>query len=172
MAPGRSTRSPARRFRNSRYSFFMFGQGPRAVAALAALLVSLQLSACGGGSTPDTTGGSATVVEEDPGPKSGAPANAWNHVNEELRGDILSFGKTGSKAELAAAAAVARDYLTARATGDFAAACSYLSKYMLEVTKGSAEQQHEHGCANGVARLSSISSVDEKAGPVHINPSS
>lgn len=145
----------------------MSGQGSRAAAALAAIAIGLLLGGCGGDS--DTTEPAAVEANEAP-TGSGTRTNAWNNVNEQLRGDILSFGQVGSQAELEDAAVTVQAYLNARVDEDFPSACSYLSKYMLNVVKGAAKQRGESGCVAGVARLSGISSVDEIEGPVRIDP--
>lgn len=145
----------------------MFGQGFRAVAALAAISIALLLSACGGSS--DTTE-PATVDANDAPPASGARPNAWNNVNEQLRGDILSFGEVGSEAELEAAADVVQRYLVARANDDSPKACSYLSKYVLDIAEGMAKRQDKRGCAAGVDSLAQLSTADETEGPVRIEP--
>ena len=140
----------------------MFGQGPRAIAVLTAILVALQLSACGGDS-------SATEIAEIESVEKDLRENG---VNEDLRPDILSFGKVGSEAELEGATAVARAYLNARASKRYSDACAYMSKYMLAVAKGAARQADETGCAAGVERLSRVSSRDDSRGPPRIDPSS
>jgi len=134
-----------------------------------AILVALQLCACGGNS------GATDTVTEDPNealPGSGAEANAWNNVNEDLRGDILSFGHKGSEAELEGAAVVLRGYLSARASRNFPKACSYLSEYMLAVAKGTARQRDGSGCVAGVESLAGLSSTRETEGAPQIDPSS
>jgi len=149
----------------------MSRQGSKAAAVFAAILIALQMAACGGddsSATETSTADSAELVR----PGSGARPNAWNNVNEQIRGDILSFGKTGSEAELEEAAVVVRAYLVARANGNSSAACSYLSKYMLDVVEGMAKQRGERGCVNGVDNLATISTADEVEGPVSIDPSS
>ena len=136
---------------------------------LAAILVALQLSACGGSSSGGET------VTEDPNealPASGAEANAWNNVNEDLRGDILSFGHKGTQAELEGATVVVLDYLTARANGSYSEVCSYLSEFLLAVAKGTAEQRDGGGCPAGVESLAGLSSTREFEGPPQIEPSS
>lgn len=136
---------------------------------LTAILVALQLSACGGNS------GATGTVTEDPNealPGSGAEANAWNNVNENLRGDILSFGHKGSEAELEGATVVLRGYLTARASRNFSKACSYLSEYMFAVAKGTARQRDGSGCVSGIESLAGLSSTREAEGPPQIDPSS
>ncbi len=147
----------------------MSGQGSKAAAALAAILVALQLGACGGGSdTTETT----SADSGESAPESGVRPSAWNNVNEGLRGDILSFGKKGSQAKLEEATAVLRGYLTARVDGNPSKACSYLSEYMLNVMKGSAQRRGEHGCVAGMEGLETLSSVDEAEGPLRISPRS
>jgi hypothetical protein len=146
----------------------MPGKGTNAVAAFAAILIALQLGACGGGS--DTTKATTEAVAESPEPDSGARANAWNHVNAPIREDILEFGKVGTEAKLEEAAVVLRAYLVARRAGNYAKACSYLSEYMLSVMEGSAKQQGKHGCVAGLAGLASLSTAEEVEGPVQIDP--
>ncbi|HEX5376514.1 MAG TPA: hypothetical protein VFW48_10200 [Solirubrobacterales bacterium] len=136
---------------------------------LTAILIALQLSACGGG-----TEGTETVTE-DPNealPGSGAEANAWNNVNEDLRGDILSFGHKGTEAELEGATVVLRGYLSARASRNFSKACSYMSEFLLAVSKGTARRQDGGGCAAGAESLAGLSSTREVEGEPQIDPSS
>ncbi len=136
-------------------------------AGIAAISVALLLSACGGGSDTVET---AAVNPDDAPPGSGARPNAWNNVNEDIREDIIVFGEVGSKKELEEAAVTVRAYLVARTNDDYSGACSYLSKYMLNVVKGSAKRRGESGCVAGVESLSAISSSDEAEGPVEIDP--
>jgi hypothetical protein len=143
----------------------MWGKGFKAVAALAAVLVALQLGACNGDSS--TTGTTTAVSVEESAPEPSAPPS---EVNEQLRRQILSFGEKGSEAELEAAAAVVRGYLVARASENSARTCSYLSRYMLAVVKGVSSQQDERGCAAGVERLAGLSSRDDAEGQVRIDP--
>lgn len=107
------------------------------------------LVACGDNSA---TGGS-TSSKEPPASARRAPANDPSAASAQLRNSILNFGREGSEAELEEAAVVVRDYLVARAQGDFSAACSYLSKYMLEVVTQFAKQQGTGGCVQGVKAL-------------------
>lgn len=144
----------------------MLGKGSTAVAAFVAILIALQLGACGGGSDTTTT----EAAGESAIPDSGVRPNAWNNVNAPIREDILDFGKVGTEAKLEEAAVVLRAYLTARRAGNYAKACSYLSEYMLSVMEGSAKQQGKHGCVAGLAGLASLSTAEEVEGPVQIDP--
>ncbi len=138
----------------------MFGQGPRAVAVLTAILIALQLSACGGDSSAT---GEDEITVEDP--------SKWD-VNEDLRGDIVSFGHKGSEAELQGATVVVRAYLNARASESYSDACTYLSEYMLAVAKGTARRRHEDGCAAGVKTLARVSAKDDDLkGQPRVDPS-
>ncbi|HEY5708091.1 MAG TPA: hypothetical protein VIS51_01710 [Solirubrobacterales bacterium] len=138
-----------------------------------AILVALQLSACGGNSSAtETTGtGSATENPNEASAESGVDPDEWD-VNEDLRGDILSFGHKGSEAELEGATVVLRAYLTARANESYSEVCSYLSEFMLAVAKGTARQRDGGGCVAGVESLARVSSPDEAEGPPQIDPSS
>ncbi len=139
-----------------------------------AILLALQLSACGGNSSATETTGAGAVAEDpnEAAPASGAEPNAWNNVNEDLRDDILSFGHEGTEAELEGAAVVLRGYLSARASRNFSKACSYLSIYQLAVAKGTARQRDGGGCAAGVESLAGLSSTREAEGQPQIDPSS
>lgn len=148
----------------------MRGKGSKVVVAFAAVLIVVLAVGCGGDS--GATGTTSAEPADGSVPGSGAKPNAWNEVNEQLRGDILSFGETGSQAELDEAAVVVRGYLVARADGDSPRTCSYLSKYMLEVTEGTAEQRGERGCAAGVESLAALTSAEEVEGAGDIDPTS
>jgi hypothetical protein len=138
----------------------MFGQGPRAIAVLTAILIALQLSACGGDSSATEAADTESVAE------------ARDEVNEDLRGDIVSFGQAGSEAELESATVVLRAYLNARASERYSDACAYLSKYMLAVAKTTARRRGEGGCAAGVESLARVSAKDDDTkGPPRIEPS-
>jgi hypothetical protein len=139
---------------------------------LTAILVALQLSACGGDSSATETTGIEGVAEDpnEAPPSSGAEPNAWNNVNEDLRGDILSFGHKGSEAELEGATVVLRAYLAARADDRYSEVCSYLSEFLLAVAKGTAEQREGGGCPAGVESLEGVSSAGETEGPPQIDP--
>jgi len=136
---------------------------------LAALLASataaaLLLAACGGAA------GGQTTTTESSAPRSGESPTAWNHVNTALKGDIREFGEEGSAAELAQATKVVRGYLIARATGNAAKACTYLSPYMLAVVRHVVRPGVRNTCARGVAQLSKVSTVEENKRPGQIEP--
>ena len=150
----------------------MSGKGSKVVVAFAAILIAVLMGGCGGGSssTAETTSVGSTEESEVPG--SGAKPSAWNEINDQLRGDILSFGETGSEAELEEAAKVARAYLIARHDEDWPRVCSYLSKYMVDVVEVTAKQSGERGCVAGVEILSSLASLNEVEGVGQIDPTS
>jgi len=142
----------------------MFGQGPRAVAVFTAILIAVQLSACGGDSSATETADGGRSPAEDP--------TEWDEVNDDLRGDILSFGKTGTEAELEGATVVLRAYLNARVSGRYSDICPYLSEFMLAVAKGTARQRGGGGCPAGIESLARVSSGNEPKGPPKIDPGS
>jgi hypothetical protein len=149
----------------------MLGKGPKVVVAFAAILIAVLVGGCGSGSsTAETT--SAEPADESSVPGSGAKSSAWNEINEELRGDILSFGETGSEAELEEAAEVASAYLDARSNEDGPRTCSYLSKYMLAVVEEGAKQSGKRGCVAGVEVLGELGSLDEVEEAGQIDPTS
>lgn len=140
--------------------------------ALAAFMVALLLSACGGDSgTAGTTTAESTGGNGGP-PASGAAPTAWNVVNKPLRADILSYGDKGSQAEVEAAAAVVSDYLTARSHEDAAAACSSMSPRLIDMISVEAKRKDESDCAAGVEKLSALSSLDEVENAEEIDPKS
>lgn len=152
----------------------MLGKGYGATIALAALLIALLLSACGGDSgTAGTTAAETTPAGGDGGPPaSGAAPNAWNAVNKPLRADIISYADKGSEAQVEAAAAVVSDYLVARSNEDYAAACSYMSPRLIDMISVEAKQPGESDCVAGVENLSALSSLDEVENAGEIDPKS
>ncbi len=141
--------------------------------ALAAFLIALLLSACGGDSG---TAGTTTTAESAGGnggpPASGVEPNAWNVVNKPLRADILSYGDKGSEAQVEAAAAVVSDYLDARAAEDSAAACSYMSSRLIEMITVETKRHGKPGCVEGAESLAALSSLDEVEKAGEIDPTS
>ncbi len=149
----------------------MQGKRTGATIAFAAFLVALLLSACGGDSG---TAGTTSAGSADPGgpPASGADPNAWNQVNEQLRPGILSFGEKGNEAEVEAAGKVVSGYLAARSNEDSAAACSYMSRRLIEMISVESDQPGKSGCVAGVENLAALSSLSEVEEAGEIDPKS
>ncbi|HEX6753123.1 MAG TPA: hypothetical protein VF093_06010 [Solirubrobacterales bacterium] len=141
---------------------------------LTAILVALQLSACGGDSSATETAGTGSAAESsnEASAEAGVDPTEWDEVNDDLRGDILSFGHKGTEAELEGATVVLRAYLAARANESYSEVCSYLSEFMLAVAKGTARRRDGGGCPAGVESLANVSSSGEAKGPLQIDPSS
>ena len=158
------------------------------LVALAALLIAVGLTACGGGSSSSTTteadrgqteGNSSQEAPKQGGTKgeesksgsggegqaggSGPSASDFTpkHHNDSGGGSapyktkggdnsVQEFGEEAGRSEFAAAAAALHNFLDARAEGNWAATCNYVSKSItesLEKLAAQAKQRKDSSCA-------------------------
>jgi hypothetical protein len=143
------------------------------IAALSALLLATALAACGGGSGSGSTTATTTTLPGSGAKSNGEPASEGTTAFKPRRhhdsgggsaqyrvkgGDnsIQEFGSEVEGSEFEAAAAALHDFLDARAAGDWAATCSYMSKSVVEsLDKLAAQAKQGEGasCAEVLAKL-------------------
>jgi len=151
-----------------------------AAAALVALLLAVAIAACGGGSESTRAATAATTAEQtqagsggrhsvpahpESGGVSGHPVPRHHHdsgggsAQFRVKGgdnSIQEFGSEASGSELAAAAAALHGFLDARAAGEWAAACSHMSKSViasLSRLAASGKQPNGADCAEILKKL-------------------
>jgi hypothetical protein len=112
-------------------------------------------SGAGGSSTKSPSG---AVAKGKTGPVKVSGGGSTPLLTKGGDNSIQEFGDEADEGELEAAAVAAHGYLVGRATGDWPAACSYVSKGMQEqleqLASGSAELK-DKGCPGVMAALTS-----------------
>jgi hypothetical protein len=152
------------------------------LAALAAVLAVAGLAACGGGddSTSTTTSASTGAQQAKSGKSSstgkgggkeskpaGEPRAKFKPKQHEDSGggsaqvrakegntSIVEFGKESSQAEFEQAAVTLHNFLDAAAVNDWAAACDYMAKQVVEGLERLAGSAKLKGCAAILEKLS------------------
>jgi hypothetical protein len=135
------------------------GGSKTALAALAAMLVATSFAACGSDSSSTGSEASSVAAKADSNGKEGSehfvpkPHHDSGGGSAQYRvkgGDnsIQEFGAEAGGVEFEEAAAALHGFLDARAAGDSAAACSYMSKGVVEQFKQLASQSKKSGSSS------------------------
>jgi hypothetical protein len=158
--------------------------GPKTLAALVTLLLMVGLAACGGddGSSSTTASGQAQSKSSNSGSGGGGKAGGEGQLGNSGSGEsnfvpkqhedsgggsqqfrvkggdnsIQEFGAEADTSEFEEAAAVVHNFLDARAAGDWAAVCTYMSSSIIESFEELAEgaqQIEDRSCAGLVEAL-------------------
>jgi hypothetical protein len=140
----------------------------RAAALAAALLIAAGLAGCGGGGDSGSTGAStastSTPAAAGGSGEAGAKASvaplrvsAGGSASFRVKGgdnSVPDYGSEAAASELAQAAKTLHAYMVARARGDWAKGCTYLSAEARESTEQPAPSGTGKGCAAGLAASS------------------
>jgi hypothetical protein len=109
--------------------FSVRGGSKTPAAALAVLLLAVGLAACGGGSDSSSTAGAEHFKSKQHHDSGGGSAQYRVKGGDN---SVQEFGAEAGGSEFEQAAAALHDFLDARAQADWAAACSYMSKSVIE----------------------------------------
>ncbi len=138
----------------------MKGGSKTLTAALVALLLAVGLAACGGRSDSGSTGAEATSARDGGGEETGSGEGGTSfkprphhdsgggsaqYLVKGGDNSIQEFGSEVEGSEFEKAATALHDFLDARAAGDAAAACSYMSKSVIESFKQLAAKSTQGG---------------------------
>jgi len=131
--------------------------------ALAVFLLAVGLAACGGGggSSSGEEGSESSSRKGEAAkftPKQHSDSGGGSKQFIQKGGDnsVQEFGEEAGKGEFEAAASAVHDFLDARAAGDWAAACEYMSKSITESfakLAAGAKQLKGAGCAGILEKL-------------------
>jgi hypothetical protein len=142
-------------------------RGRASLALLAAL--ALGLAACGGGGSSSSSTAASTEASAPATPKPHAlsvaelaaerrkAARAASFVAPESDNSVPTFGSEAGTMERDQAETALKDYLRARARGDWASACAYLAaptRQGYEKLGASSSKASRPGCAEVLAALS------------------
>jgi hypothetical protein len=164
--------------------------GPKILAALAALLLTLGLAACGGNGGGGGSSAASSAAESAGGQAEGGSGKSGSKNREsksaaraarareaakfapkqhndsgggsdqyvQKGGDnsVQEFGAEADTSELAAAAAALHNFLDARAERNWAAACNYMAKSVIESFEelaARAKQIEDQSCAGVLEKL-------------------
>jgi hypothetical protein len=145
---------------------WMRGGWKRPIAAAATLLLTLALVACGGDGDAGSTGteagsgGGASSEASDFVPKRHQDSGGGSETLRVKGGDnsVQEFGAEAGGSEFERAAAALHDFLDARAAGAWGAACSYVSKSIVESFKQLAAQAQQGDGSSCAAALETLTS--------------
>ncbi len=156
----------------------MKGGSKTLAAALAVLLLAAGLAACGGGSDSGSTGSEETSATQAEGKSNGQSGEGGANFKPRQHHDsgggsaqyrvkggdnsIQEFGSEVEGSEFEKAVTALHDFLDARAAGDAAAACSYMSKSVIESFKQLAAKSTQGGGASCATILEELTNPASK----------